>query len=40
MNDRKRILPLFLLIILGMELVVAEAAAPSRSSGGADLFAA
>jgi len=32
MNDRKRILPLFLLIILGMELVVAEAAAPLRSS--------
>jgi hypothetical protein len=27
MNDRKRILPLFFLIILGMELVVADAAA-------------
>jgi len=32
MNDRKRILPLFLLIILGMELAVAEAASPSQSS--------
>jgi len=32
MNHRKGILPLFLLIVLGVELIVPEAAAPSRTS--------
>ena len=32
MNDRKRVLPQLLLIILGLELALAHAAAPSRSS--------